>query len=145
MKEISIHSESLAKGLNVAWLTEMYIKDYLESRELELSSPEISDYLITAKDGSSRRVGGLYLNIGVEVASIYLIWVEEVSRNLGVGRAMYLEAERLARLHKQSQMIVSNYDFQKSDGFWQRLGFKKCADIRDVPKNAQLLSFLKYL
>lgn len=145
MKEFTIHSESLPKNLGVAWLTEQYSKDYLQARGLDLNSPEILDTIIIAKDKSARRIGGLYLNIGIEIACIYLIWVDESHRRKGVGRAMYLEAERLTRSHKLKQMMVSTYDFQSAARFWLDLGFSKCSVIANVPDGATLESYLKQL
>ncbi len=64
------------------------------------------------------------------------LWVSEVLRGQGIGRALMVRAEEEARRRGCARMVVDTHSFQ-APGFYQKLGFKIVGTYTDFPRGYQ--------
>ncbi len=142
-----IEKINLSKDLNVAWFTRKYADDYRARRGLAEvgGSQDLDDLLLLAMAVGPRpeRIGALYLSVGIEVSTIAYTWVAPQRRGQGLGRALCGMAEEVAREHRQSQMVVSTFDFQDGLRFWQKMGFRVYATLPETPDGAKFINLYK--
>jgi GNAT superfamily N-acetyltransferase len=70
------------------------------------------------------------------------LWVRESQRGRGFGRALLQAAEAEAVRRGCARVILSTHSFQ-APGFYERLGYKQQAVIRDWPKGHADILYLK--
>lgn len=66
------------------------------------------------------------------ICELRQVWVDEVHRGRGLGKALVIEALLEARKRGCAFAFVSTYDFQ-APGFYAGLGFEVVEEIRDKP------------
>ena len=72
------------------------------------------------------------------------LWVDEVKRRQGLGRALLLAAEEHARRRRCTVLFVGTHSFQ-APGFYERMGYEKQAVLQDYPVGHASVIFAKRL
>jgi len=106
--------------------------------------PDYRPLVLSARDAKGRMVGGLTGQLYWNALYVELLWVEEGARKSGVGAGLMREAERRARRARKELIYLNTYSFQ-APGFYRRLGFRSFGRIRNYPRGASRIFFVKML
>jgi GNAT superfamily N-acetyltransferase len=98
--------------------------------------------LVTAPDGTND--GGLWGRIGYDGLFVELLAVPEAARGQGLGRALMVQAETIAREAGCAGIWLDTYEFQ-ARGFYERLGFTLFGTLPDHPVGQRRFFLMKRL
>lgn len=98
-----------------------------------LKQPGISINLVL-KDESGQVYGGILCDTFLYCLYIDVLWLHESLRGQGYGKAMILEAERIAREHGCTFAHTCTFTYQSPD-FYQAMGYTVFAVLDDYPKD----------
>jgi len=87
-------------------------------------------------------IGGLVGKTYWNALHIELLWVSEVHRACGFGRRLVEAAEAEGRVRGAEIAYVTTLSFQAPD-FYERLGYRKFAELDEVPKGFSRLWVLQ--
>jgi GNAT superfamily N-acetyltransferase len=123
--------------------------DFLEERlyEFNVAATGISDGLALAifvRSSEGRLVAGLSGHTWGGCCEIRQVWVHELLRGQGLGRALLEAAEAEARRRRCRQILLSTHSFQAPE-LYKKLGFVPLAAVDDYPEGHQHILFLKRL
>ncbi len=105
-----------------------------------LQQPGISINLVL-KDESGQVFGGILCDTFLYCLYIDVLWLHESLRGQGYGKALILEAERIARDHGCTFAHTCTFTYQSPD-FYQAMGYTVFAVLDDYPDNIKQF-FLK--
>jgi GNAT superfamily N-acetyltransferase len=88
--------------------------------------------VVTLRDADGRLAGGVLAATLWGWLVVDALWVEDRLRRRGHGRALVMEAERLARGRGCTRARLDTFDFQ-ARGFYERLGYDVYAELDDFP------------
>jgi GNAT superfamily N-acetyltransferase len=105
----------------------------LSAYNLETSGVhERSQFSVRIDDDAGDLVAGLSGWVWGTCAGISLVWVREDGRAGGTGSRLIEAAERVAREHGCSRIVVSSFTFQ-APGFYERQGFTETGRTEGIP------------
>jgi GNAT superfamily N-acetyltransferase len=93
---------------------------------------ERSQFSVRIDDDAGDLVAGLSGWVWGTCAGISLVWVREDGRAGGTGSRLIEAAERVAREHGCSRIVVSSFTFQ-APGFYERQGFTETGRTEGIP------------
>ncbi len=128
----NIDSEEKAKPEDVRYLINK-LKDF---NDAHTPTPfERRDIRLFVRNDSGEIVGGLLASVNMHCLAIQILWIEENLRHQGLGKALVLKAEEMAREAGASQAIVETTRFQ-APHFYEKLGFVTICEINDSPQGS---------
>ena len=110
----------------------------------KVGPPRYRPLVLSARDSKGRLVGGLAGQLYWNALYVELLWLKEGARQAGLGRLLMQEAERRARRARKELIFLNSYSFQ-APGFYRKLGFRSFGLIRDYPRGASRIFFVKRL
>ena len=119
-------------------------KGLIEYNSAKAGKPAYQRLVLSARDAKGRIVGGLTGDLYWNALYVELLWLEEGARKSGLGAGLMREAERRARRARKELIFLNTYSFQ-APGFYRRLGFRSFGRIRDYPRGASRIFFVKAL
>jgi len=113
------------------------IDRFLADRIYEFNARAIScadgeSFAAVRRDPSGAIIAGVSGYTWAGCCHISGLWVAELLRAKGVGRALLLAVESHARVRGCKIILLSSHSFQ-SPGFYERLGYVRQASIADHP------------
>ncbi len=93
-----------------------------------------SEFCIFAKGVNGEHIAGLYGKIIFSVININYLWVSELYRYQGLGKALIQKVEIEAKNNGADKLFVETYTFQAVE-FYLKLGFKEVGRYIDYPKS----------
>ena len=109
----------------------------------EIGGPfNYSRVVLSARGASGRIVGGLILQSYWKESYVELLWLSARARRQGYGRELMEEAERRARRRGSQLIHLFTYSFQ-APGFYEKLGFRRCAAVTGSPRGATRYFYVK--
>jgi len=112
----------------------------VDKTERLLQQPGLNINLVL-KDGTGQVFGGILCDTFLYSLYIDVLWVHESLRGQGYGKALILEAERIAREHGCTFAHTCTFSYQSPD-FYQAVGYTIFAVLDDYPNNIKQF-FLK--
>src|SRR5687767_4376683 len=106
--------------------------------------PQYRPLVLSARDSKGKLVGGLSGLLYWNVLYIELLWLKEGARKAGLGRRLMQAAERRARRARKELVFLNSYSFQ-APGFYRKLGYRSFGVIRNYPRGATRVFFVKSL
>ncbi len=103
----------------------------VEKTDRLLQKPGISVNLVL-KDTAGQVLGGILCDTFLYCLYIDVLWVHESLRGQGYGKALILEAERIAREHGCTFAHTCTFTYQ-NPGFYQAVGYTIFAVLDDYP------------
>ncbi len=97
---------------------------------------------LIAKNDSGAIIGGLLAQHYWDCMLIDILWVHEAYRNHGLGRALMVEIQDIARQRKIHLIHLDTHDFQ-APLFYEKLGFVIFGILDDSPKGHRRYYFKK--
>ncbi len=91
---------------------------------------------LIARDSDGIAIGTLLAATGWDWMQIDTLYVEAKQRRSGVGRALLLAAERIAKQRGCIGVFLDTFDFQARD-FYQHLGFAVFGTLDGMPRGHQ--------
>ena len=110
----------------------------------KVGPPRYRSLVLSARDAKGRLVGGLTGQLYWNVLYIELLWLKEGARGSGIGRRLMQAAEQRARRERKELVFLNSYTFQ-APGFYRKLGYESFGRIRDYPRGANRVFFVKRL
>jgi ribosomal protein S18 acetylase RimI-like enzyme len=93
---------------------------------------------------SNNRIGGIACATYWNWLHIKLLWIAPEYRSKGLGKELVTRAEKEAIQRGCIRALVDTYSFQ-APRFYESLGYKKFAELRDFPIGYQRIYFQKDL
>jgi len=119
-------------------------KGLIEYNSAKAGKPAYRRLVLSARDSKGRIVGGLTGDLYWNALYVELLWLEEGARKSGAGAGLMREAEKRARRARKELIYLNTYSFQ-APGFYRRLGFRSFGRIRNYPRGASRIFFVKRL
>ena len=110
----------------------------------KVGPPRYRPLVLSARDAKGRLVGGLSGQLYWNALYVELLWLKDSARKGGLGRRLMQEAERRARRARKELIFLNSYSFQ-APGFYRKLGFRSFGVIRNYPRGASRVFFVKTL
>jgi GNAT superfamily N-acetyltransferase len=85
------------------------------------------------KDVAGSVIGGLWGRTSYDWLFVELLFIPESLRRAGLGRALMLQAEQLARERHCTGIWLDTFDFQAKP-FYEKLGYSVFGELRDHPR-----------
>ena len=101
-------------------------------------------FVASIEDDSDRLVAGATGHTWGGTCQVTYLWVDELHRGRGLGRALLHAVESEARLRRCAQVILFTHTFQ-APGFYERLGYSRKAAIPNYPSGHAQLLYVKQL
>ncbi len=92
-----------------------------------------SEFCIFIKDEDGEYIAGVYGKKIFTIINISYLWVSELHRSQGVGKALIQHVEIEAKNIGIKNIFVETYTFQ-AVGFYSKLGFHEVGRYTDYPK-----------
>ncbi len=109
---------------------------------------ELNTFVIYAKDGQSKTIGGLcgYIFEGASGTWAYVdyAWVDESKRHQGIGTQLFEKMEIFANAKRCDYIQLFTFAYQ-AVGFYQKLGFECVGIIPEWIENYEAVFFRKQL
>ena len=106
--------------------------------------PEVRFIRLNARDGAGNVVGGLRAVVAMCWLRVELLFVDENHRRTGVGTALLLEAERIAREVGAKNAALETFEFQ-GPGFYAKHGYVETGRIANYAGEFYLVTMAKSL
>jgi GNAT superfamily N-acetyltransferase len=90
--------------------------------------PEVRAIRLNARDGSGKVVGGLRAVVAMHWLRVEVLFVDESQRRTGIGSALLLEAERLARDMGAKNAALETFEWQ-GPAFYAKHGYVETGRI----------------
>ncbi len=90
--------------------------------------PEVQYIRLNARDGEGHVVGGLRAIVAMYWLRVEVLFVDESQRRSGIGSALLLEAERLAREMGATNAALETFEWQ-GPAFYARHGYVETGRI----------------
>ena len=119
-------------------------KGLIEYNTAKAGKPAYKRLVLSARDAKGRIVGGLTGDLYWNALYVELLWLEKGARKSGLGAGLMREAESRARRARKELIFLNTYSFQ-APGFYRRLGFRSFGRIRNYPRGASRIFFVKML
>ena len=94
--------------------------------------PDFRPLVLAARDAAGALLGGLVAESGWEWLHVELLWVDELHRGRGVGRALLRAAEREATGRGCRHVYLDTFDYQARP-FYEREGYTVFGVQEDYP------------
>jgi GNAT superfamily N-acetyltransferase len=125
------------------------IQAYLAERIYEFNSKATGyfdgeDFSATQRDESNAIRAGIYGYTWGGCCYVSYLWVDEAERGRGIGTALLVAAEEHAKARGCKLVLLSTHSFQ-APAFYERLGYKQQAVMRDHPVGHASLYYAKPL
>jgi ribosomal protein S18 acetylase RimI-like enzyme len=125
------------------------IQAFLAERIYEFNSKATGyfdgqDFSATRRDDSNAIRAGIYGYTWGGCCYISYLWVDESERGRGIGTALLVAAEEHAKARGCKVVFLSTHSFQ-APAFYERLGYRQQAIVRDHPVGHASLYFAKEL
>lgn len=104
----------------------------VEKTERLLQKPGL-DIHLAIKDNTGQVLGGILCDTFLYCLYIDVMWVHESVRRQGYGKALILEAERIAKEHGCTFAHTCTFSYQ-SPHFYQAVGYTVFAVLDDYPQ-----------
>ncbi|MFX1508633.1 MAG: GNAT family N-acetyltransferase, partial [Promethearchaeota archaeon] len=104
-------------------IVEKGLEDYKKqfpNGELDIPTPDIS---LVLKNSSGTIVGGVITSMLTGVMHLEVLWIDEIYRGRGYGKALVLQAESIGKKKGYSASQTWTFSFQAPE-FYQRIGYK---------------------
>ena len=95
-------------------------KKQFPNGELDIPTPDIS---LVLKNSSGTIVGGVITSMLTGVMHLEVLWIDEMYRGRGYGKALVLQAESIAKEKGYPASQTWTFSFQAPE-FYQRIGYK---------------------
>jgi GNAT superfamily N-acetyltransferase len=89
---------------------------------------------LALKDGSGQVLGGILCDTFLYCLYVDVLWVHESLRGQGYGKALILEAERIAKEHGCTFAHTCTFTYQ-NPAFYQAVGYSVFAVLDEYPDN----------
>jgi GNAT superfamily N-acetyltransferase len=99
--------------------------------------------IIPLQDDAGRPSGGLWGCTIFQWLHVQMLFVPQSCRGQGVGTALMIAAESEAMARGCRGAAVDTYSFQ-AGGFYRRLGYTLCGELKGYPCGYSLLHFSKW-
>jgi GNAT superfamily N-acetyltransferase len=99
---------------------------------------------IMLRDDRGEPYAGLHGHTWGGCCEIKVLWVAEAHRGAGLGRRLLLAAEREAGRRGCTRVVLTSHSFQ-APGFYERLGYRRLAEIPDYPRGHRQVVLTKTL
>ena len=90
--------------------------------------PEVQAIRLNARDSDGNVVGGLRAIVAMHWLRVEVLFVDESQRRTGIGSAMLLEAERIAREMSAKNAALETFEWQ-GPAFYARHGYVETGRI----------------
>ena len=90
------------------------------------------DFTITAMDGR-RIIGGAIGESKFDWLFVQMLWVDETSRQGGIGSLLMAEVEKLAKRRKCAGVYLDTFSFQ-APKFYSKLGYRRIGTLMGYPR-----------
>ena len=117
------------------------IQDGLSAFNQENSPDPAARHLVLYTAEDDLVTGGLIGRIARDWLRVDTLWVAKASRGQGLGKALLLKAEHIARFEGCHSARLDTYSFQAHD-FYQQFGYEEFARLDEL-KNGDTQYFLK--
>ncbi|KYQ89258.1 hypothetical protein DLAC_09916 [Tieghemostelium lacteum] len=126
---------------------ETILKNSVDHERQQLNCDRFSISLgIYDEDNENRYIGGVYADVFGQTCHVSLLGINKEYRKQSFGMRLMKQVEEIAKTkYSCISMTVTTYDFQ-APLFYMKLGFKKFAELKDVPiAGVTKIYFMKYL
>jgi GNAT superfamily N-acetyltransferase len=103
----------------------------------------IKPLTLTVRD-RGRIVGGLAAESYYGWMFVSLLWIDDKHRGTGVGTTLMTQAEAAARERGLGHVWLDTFSFQ-APGFYEKMGYRRFAQLKDFPAGGSRLWFTKKL
>ncbi len=102
-------------------------REFLEKKLFQHNCHRIENYsyeqfMLKSVDESNSIIAGIYCQIGGNWLYIESLWVDKKHRAQGIGKALLIQAEKIAIEKKCFGVYLYTYSFQ-NPGFYQKYGY----------------------
>ena len=110
----------------------------------QAGDPRARPVAILIEDEAGEAIGGLWGRIAFDWLFVELLGLPEAARGAGLGRALMVRAEAIARAAGCVGIWLDTFDFQ-APGFYEKLGFARFGVIADYPAGHERFFYRKRL